>query len=121
MVHRHQPLGLLFKPRVSLLFAATGTVPVAAGTSHPVLATAALTLVFDAAKLAGSAAHDRAEHFAVADRNAVAELLQVCRCVLPQGIRNGGHALTSTEQLFDRLAGIGLGGFGQVQVDHRRL
>ena len=68
---------------------------VSAASSHPVLAATAFTLVVDTAQLAGTAAGDQTEHFAVAERNVVAKLLQVLRCVLPQGIRNGGQGYRS--------------------------
>ena len=70
-----------------VVLAAVRAVPVATGTSHPVLVAAAFALVLNVAELAGSAPRDRANHSAVAQRHVIAELLEVCRCVLPKAVR----------------------------------
>jgi len=123
VMHWQQPRGLFFKPLGRLLDLASGTVSIATTASDPMLSTTAITLVDDPAQFAGATTHDGAEHFAMTKRNVVSKSFQVCRCVLPQGIRDRRHALTLAppKDLFDRLPCIGLGGLGQMQIDHRRL
>lgn len=103
--------------------------PIATRTSDPVLVVTSFTREHHAAQLAAAATHDVAEYFAVAQRNRTAERFQVLRCVLPKCRRHGDvsareHLLVlrfELEQPVDQLAGVGFGGFGQVQINHRGL
>ena len=54
------------------------------------LASTSCALVSDSAQLTGSAPRDRADHFAVAERDVTAKLLEVCRCVLPKSVSSNG-------------------------------
>ena len=115
MVHRYQPPSLFFKPGVGLLFVTVWTMSIATRSPDPVLAATSLAFIVDVAKLTGSTSRDRTDHLAVADRDVIAKLLEVRRCVLPKAVRDRGHGLwLASEQLLDRLSRIGLGRVGQM-------
>ena len=87
------------------------------------LATTAVALVQDAAQLAGSATRDRSDHFAVPERDRVAELLpdKPVRAAAGSPQPKASSLLAATEELLDRLACIDFGRVGQMQIDHRGL
>ena len=60
----------------------------------------------------------RVEHSAVTERDAAAKCFQVLRCVLRQAVRDRRHRLLATKDRLDLLPRVGIGGVGQVQVDH---
>ena len=93
-----------------------------------------------ATERAGTATRDSAQDFLLDDRDRLGMFLQVCRYELPQGIRDRRHGAPATllqlrhstrivavfsgqlaEHLVDDIARVGLGGLGQVQVDHGGL
>ena len=55
------------------------------------------------------------------ERDASAKRFQVLRCVLRQAVRDRRHRLLATKDGLDLFPGVGFGGIGQVQVDHRGL
>ncbi len=65
------------------------------------LTTAVVTPVCDISELARSATRDVTDHFAVAERGITAKLLQVGRCVLPEAVRDAGHGLAASKDLFN--------------------
>ena len=100
MMHRHQPLGLFGQPGSRLIGTAARAVAITATSPVPVAATAVVTAISDSAEHSAATAHDRTDHLAMSQRNRFAELPQVCRCVLPEGIRNAGHVRSAAELIF---------------------
>jgi len=94
VMHRQQPLGLLFEPGGGLLVLASRAVPVATRSSHPMPMPAGIALVDDSAQLAGPATGDRREHFLMDSRHPLAELFHVSRTVGAQCLLDTGHAAT---------------------------
>jgi hypothetical protein len=96
MMNGQQTFGLFLQPLLSLFVLTIRTVPIAARSSDPVLATTIVALIHDRSQFARATARENTQHSSHLNGRGISIVLKKRGNMLPKTFGNRGHGIMTT-------------------------